>query len=130
MRPTTIASAIDDLAGQNVRVVNARVVGVFDPRAFLVEDATHYEMTMGMRDRILVLIDSASLSVSPKEIVSSSVVILGTARTLLGLRVAGDVPWPPKLDADLIDRLEVRAGVLATAVQTPEGTALTQPLAR
>ena len=53
-------------------------------------------------------------------------VILGVARTLLGLRVSPEIPWPSTLDRDRIERLEVRAGVLATSVQTAEGTELTQ----
>jgi len=126
LRPTTLASAVDELAGQRVRILNARVVGMFEPRAFLIESATSYEATMGLRDRVLVLIDGARLQVAPELLVGSTVVILGVARTLLGLRQSPELPWPSKLDRDLIERLEVRAAVLATSVQTPEGTELTE----
>jgi hypothetical protein len=126
LRPTTLASAVDELAGQRVRILNARVVGMFEPRAFLIESATSYEATMGLRDRVLVLIDGTGLQAAPELLVGSTVVILGVARTLLGLRLSPELPWPPKLDRDLIERLEVRAAVLATSVQTPEGTELTE----
>lgn len=124
LRPTTIANAIDTLAGQKVRVVNAKVVGVFEPRAFLIEDGMRDEMPLGLRDRVLVLIETGALQATPEQLVESNVVVIGAARTLLGLRVSHEVPWPPKLDRNLIERLEIRAAVLATSVQTPEGNLL------
>jgi hypothetical protein len=57
--------------------------------------------------------------------VASTVKVVGVARTLLGAKVSAEVPWPAKLDRDLVGRLEVRAAVLATSVQTAEGTELT-----
>ena len=126
LRPAALAHAADELAGQRVRIVDARVVGVFESKAFLIESAADYEAALGMRDRVLVLIEGASLRVSPDLLVRSSVVILGVARTLLGLRVSPEIPWPSTLDRDRMERLEVRAGVLATSVQTAEGTELTQ----
>jgi hypothetical protein len=125
LRPATLADNINELAGRRVRILNARVVGVFEPRAFLVEPATRYEQLIGHRDRILVLVDSASLRVSPALIVGSPVTIVGVARTLVGLQITAEVPWPATLDPVLIKRLEVRAAVLARSVQTPEGTELT-----
>jgi hypothetical protein len=125
LRPATLGENVDELAGRRVRIVNARVVGVLEPQAFLIEPATRYDDAVGQRDRILVLIDSASLKVSPSLIVASTVTILGVARTLLGLQVSGEVVWPSKLTPDAIERLEVRAAVLARSVQTPEGVELT-----
>jgi hypothetical protein len=128
LRPMTVVDSIDELAGQSVRILNARVVGVFEPRAFLIESATRYPATLGFRDRVLVLIEAGSLRVAPEVLVGSTVTILGVARSLLGARVSPELPWPRKLDRNLVERLEVRAAVLATSVQTPEGTELTQPL--
>jgi hypothetical protein len=125
LRPATLGQNIDELAGRRVRIVNARVVGVLEPQAFLIEPATRYDLALGERDRILVLIDSASLKVPASLIVASTVTILGVARTLLGLQVGGEVPWPSKLSPDLIERLDVHAAVLARSVQTPEGIELT-----
>lgn len=126
LRPATLAHAVDELAGQRVRIVNARVVGVFESQSFLIESAAGYEAALGMRDRVVVLIDGGSLRVSPELLVRSSVVILGIARTLLGLRVSPELPWPSVLDQERIERLEVRAAVLATSVRTAEGTELTR----
>jgi hypothetical protein len=125
LRPATLGQNINELAGRRVRIVNARVVGVLEPQAFLIEPATRYDLALGERDRILVLIDSASLKVPASLIVASTVTILGVARTLLGLQVGAEVPWPSKLSPDLIESLDVRAAVLARSVQTPEGIELT-----
>jgi hypothetical protein len=47
------------------------------------------------------------------------------ARTLLGLQVTREVSWPEGLTPEAVQRLEVRAAVLATSVQTAEGIELT-----
>jgi hypothetical protein len=125
LRPAMLTDHIELMAGQRVRILGARVVGVFSPRAFLVESATRYVQTLGLRDRVLVLVDGAALKVRPEVIVGSTVVIVGTARTLLGAQVTAEVPWPTQLDPALVERLEVRAVALATSVQAPEGTELT-----
>jgi hypothetical protein len=125
LRPATLADSINELAGQRVKILNARVVGVFEPRAFLIESATRHETALGFRDRVLVLVDAASLRVSQELLVGSTVIILGVARSLLGVRVSPELPWPANLTPELIERLEVRAAVLATSVQTPEGIELT-----
>jgi hypothetical protein len=116
---------IEELAGHHVKVVNARVVGVLEPHAFLIESATRYEEALGQRDRILVLIDAAKLRVPAEDLVTSTVHVIGLARTLLGARVSAEVPWPTRLDRDLARRLEVRAAVIATSVRTADGTELT-----
>lgn len=125
LRPVMLAHNIEELAGHDVKIVNARVVGVFEPHALLVESATRYEQTLGERDRILVLIDAAKLRVPADAIVASTVNVVGVARTLLGAQATAEVPWPTVLNRDLVRRLEVRAAVLATSVQTAEGTELT-----
>jgi hypothetical protein len=125
VRPATLVDHIEVLAGHNVRIWNARVVGVFEPNAFLIETASRYEELLGHRDRVLVLIDAASLRVPAATIVASTVTIFGVARTLVGVQVTSEVPWPTRLDRRLVERLEVRAAVLAKSVQTPEGTELT-----
>jgi hypothetical protein len=125
LRPAMLAANIEELAGHSVQILNARVVGVFESHAFLIESARRYEEILGHRDRILVLIDAANLRVPAESLVASTVKVVGVARTLLGARVSAEVPWPTKLDRDVVDRLEVRAAVLATSVQTAEGTELT-----
>lgn len=125
VRAGTLAAHVPELAGHEVIVPNARVVGVFDPRAFLVESQSRLQPAVGYRDRVLVLIEPGSLTLPPKSIVASNVTVRGIARTLLGVQTTREVPWPPTLNHSLIERLEVRAAVLATSVQTAEGVELT-----
>lgn len=125
VRPSTLAAQIAELAGHTVRVPYSRVVGVFNPRAILIDTATRLPPVPGHRARVLVLIEPGPLRVSPNMVVSSTVTVLGVARTLLGMQVAREVPWPPELEPNAIDKLEIRAAVLATSVQTPEGIELT-----
>jgi hypothetical protein len=125
IRASTLVAALDDFAGQQVRVLNARVVGLLEPGAFLVEPATEYLKFLGHRDRIVVLIHGGALRVPADLVVGSTVIVEGVARTLVGIRVTAEAPWPARLTKDTVERLEVRAAVLATSVQTPEGTELT-----
>jgi hypothetical protein len=125
VRPSTLAAQIAELAGHTVRVPYSRVVGVLNPRAFLIDTATRLPPLPGNRARVLVLIEPGPLRVSPAVVVSQTVTVLGVARTLLAMQVAREVPWPPELEPNAIDKLEIRAAVLATSVQTPEGIELT-----
>jgi hypothetical protein len=44
---------------------------------------------------------------------------------LLGVQVTGEVPWPAVLRPEMLERLEIRAAVMATSVRTAEGVELT-----
>ena len=125
VRPATLAATIDELAGFHVRVPYARVVGVFNPRVLVVDTATALPPVVGHRHRLLVLIEGGSLNVPGTLIVGSTVTISGVARTLVGVQVTRDVPWPPEITPDLAKRLEIRGAVLAQSVDTAEGVPLT-----
>ena len=125
VRPSTLAAQIEELAGHSVRVVYARVVGVLNPRAFRVDTSTRLPPVRGHRARLLVLVEQGGLAVPPASLVSATVTIAGTARTLLGMQVSREVPWPAELRPESVERLEVRGGVLATSVRTAEGVELT-----
>jgi hypothetical protein len=125
VRPSALAHLLDELAGRTLRVRNARVVGVLDPRTFLIESSTPSPMMLGTRDRIVVFVEGGALRVEPAALVTSSVVVVGVLRTLLGLQVTGEVSWPQALSPEAVQRLEVRAAVLATSVQTADGVELT-----
>jgi hypothetical protein len=122
VRPSVLAHLIDELAGHKVRVRHAKVVGVFNPQAFVIES---FLAMLGTRDRLIVLVEGAELHVSAEAVVGANVVVAGVARTLLGLQTTREVPWPPELTREAIKRLEIRAAVLATSVQTAEGVELT-----
>jgi hypothetical protein len=123
VRPGTLALLADTLAGRSIRVASARVVGVFDPRVFLVDTQTRL-FPIRDRDRVLVFIEAGALRVDPTVLVASTVTLTGVARTLLGMQVSREVPWPAALTPDAVKRLEIRAAVLATSVRTPEGVDL------
>jgi len=65
------------------------------------------------------------LAVPRPPIAIAPVTIVGVARTLLGIQAGHDVPWPDSLTRRELDRLDVRAAVLATSVQTADGVELT-----
>lgn len=125
MRLAMLAANVDEFAGQPVRALHGRVVGVLEPAAFLIEPATGYLKPMGQRDRVLVLIEAASLRVPAELVVGSTVTVTGVARTLVSMQMTREVPWPPQLRPEEVDRLEVRGALLARSVQTAEGTELT-----
>jgi hypothetical protein len=125
VRPATLADAIEQLAGARVRVPNARVVGVFNPRVFVVDSDMRLR-SPGYRDRVLVFVESGGLTVSSSTIVGATVRIAGVARTLLSMQVTREVPWPPELNPGTVKRLEIRAAVLADSVHTAEGVELTR----
>jgi hypothetical protein len=126
IHPWTLGYAIDEFAGQRVRIPNARVASVLDPRAFVIESPWRYDVGKGFRDRTLVLIDGASLRVTEEQLARSTVVVLGVAKTIAGTRLLTAPAWPATLDRERMTLLEVRAVVIATSVQTADGTELTQ----
>lgn len=125
VRPGTLAAQINELAGHAVRVPYARVVGVFNPRVFLVDTATRLPPIVGHRSRVLVFVDAGGLRVSPQQIVASTVTIHGLARTLLAMQVGSEAVWPAELNPEKVEKLEILAAVLAKSVRTAEGIELT-----
>ena len=125
VRPASLADFIGELAGYDVVITPARVVGLFDSRAFLIDSALQYQPALGERDRILVVVGDGALRVPAETLVASTVTVVGVARSILGMQTGGDVAWPAQLDRETIKRLEVRAAVLATSVHTAEGIELT-----
>jgi hypothetical protein len=130
VRPGMLAAQIGELAGHRVTVPYARVVGVFNPRAFLIDTSTRLPPVTGHRARVLVLVERGGLTVPPATIVASTVTIAGVARTLLGMQVSREVEWPNELNPAALERLEVRAAVLARSVRTAEGVELTSEQVR
>jgi len=123
MRPGTLADLVDTFAGSSVRLTNARVVGVFDPQVFLVESQTRLRPIIE-RNRVLVFIEAGTLRVDATLLVASTVTVSGVARTLLGMQTSREAPWPVVLTREAVERLEIRAAVLASSVRTPEGVDL------
>lgn len=126
LHPGALAELIDELGGADVVLHKAKVLVVLSPQAFLIESASPLPGIIGNLDRLLVLVGGGALRVEPARLVGSNVTVLGSARTLLGLQVTGEVQWPPVLTPDILKRFEIRAGVLATSVQTADGVELTK----
>jgi len=125
VRPAMLAASIGQLAGQTVRVPQARVVGLYNARVFVIDTASRLPALPGTRARVLVFVDPGALRVADTTLVASTVTVLGVARTLLGMQVSGEVAWPVELRPDVVQRLEIRAAVLAASVQTADGIELT-----
>jgi hypothetical protein len=121
VRPGTLGDHINTLAGHSVRLPSALIVGVFDPRVFLIETETRLRPLRGNRSRVVVLIETGTLRLDPAWLVASTVTVSGIARTLLGVQVTREVPWPPALTRSALERLDIRAAVLAQSVTTVEG---------
>lgn len=124
VRPGALSELIDELGGRYVTVPTARVIAVLNPRAFLIEPLSPLPAPKGNLDRVLVMVGRGQLVVMPSLLVGSDVKVGGVARTLLGIQLTREVPWPTELTPELIKRLEIRAAVLATSVQTADGVDL------
>jgi hypothetical protein len=98
---------------------------VFEPRVFLIETQTALRPAIGNRDRVLVFVEHGALRVAAESLVASTVTVSGIARTLLGMQVTQEVPWPAVLTRKAVERLEIRVAVLADSVETSEGVDLT-----
>jgi hypothetical protein len=127
LHPGAFAELIDEVGGQQVQLPRAKVLVVINPQAFLIESASLLPAIVGNLDRVLVLVDApaGALRVDPALLVGSNVTVRGTARTLLGMQVSGEVPWPQILTREVTDRFEIKAVVLASSVQTADGVELT-----
>jgi hypothetical protein len=118
----SLADSIEAIAGSPVRVLEARVVEVLDPRAVLVEAATKYRALRGQRDRIVVFLQEGGTRNAPELAIGSTVTIVGTARTLVSLRATNEVPWPVRLTREEIKELEVNGAVVGGTIEASEGT--------
>jgi hypothetical protein len=125
LHAASLAELIDEIGGRTVTLPRARVLAVINPRVLLIESASLLQATIGNLDRVLVLIDGGPLRVDAALLTGADVRVSGTARTLLGARVTGEVAWPADLTPEIVKRLEVRAAVLATSIRTADGVELT-----
>ena len=125
LHPDSLAELIDNVGGRDVMLPGARVLAVINPHAFLIESASSLPARVGNLDRVLVLVDAGALRVDGRSLVGSNVRVRGVARSLLGIQMTAEVAWPPELAPEVVKRLEIRAAVLATSVETVDGIELT-----
>ena len=99
---------------------------VVNPHAVILESHSSMGPRWRDRNRVLVLLQRGkSLAIPSPPIAIGPVTIVGVARTLLGVEAGHDVPWPEALTPRELDRLDVRAAILATSVRTADGVDLT-----
>jgi hypothetical protein len=130
VRPSALAQIVSELAGSPVNVQRARILWVIDSHAVVIESDSVFDPTWRDRGRVLVLLErSRSLSIPRSPVSIAPVNVIGIARTLLGIQAAQDVPWPQALTRREIERLGIRAAILASSVRTSDGVELTSSTA-
>ena len=126
VRPSALAQVVSELAGSPVNVQRARILWVIDSHAVVIESDSTFEPKWRDRSRVLVLVErNRALSIPRPPLSIAPVNIVGIARTLLGVQAAQDVPWPQALTRREIERMDIRAAILASSVRTPDGVELT-----
>jgi hypothetical protein len=130
VRPSALAQVVSELAGSPVNVQRARILWVVDSHAVVIESDSVFDPTWRDHGRVLVLLErSRSLAIPRSPVAIAPVNIVGIARTLLGIQAAQDVPWPQALTRREIERLGIRAAILASSVRTSDGVELTSSTA-
>jgi hypothetical protein len=130
VRPSALAQIVSELAGSPVNVQRARILWVVDSHAVVIESDSAFDPTWRDRGRVLVLLErNRSLAIPRPPVSIAPVNVVGIARTLLGIQAAQDVPWPQALTRREIERLGIRAAILASSVRTSDGVELTSSTA-
>jgi hypothetical protein len=124
LHPGAAAQLIDEVGGRLITLPRAKVVSVLGPQALLVESAGPLDSIRGGHNRVVVLIERGALHVDAADLIGATVQVTGLARTVLGMQVSREVPWPPELTRDIVRRYEIRAAVLSSSVQTADGVQL------
>ena len=129
VRPSALAQIVSELAGSPVNVQRARILWVVDSHAIVIESDSLFEPTWRDRSRVLVLLERSRLLAIPRPPVAIAPVnVTGIARTLLGIQAAQDTAWPQALTRREIERLNIRAAILASSVRTSDGVELTSAI--
>ena len=130
MQASALARLVSEVAGYPVSVPRVRILWVVDSHALVVESDSIFDPTWRDRDRVLVLVERGRALTIPRQPIDiAPVTVVGVARTLLGIQAAHDVPWPGSLTRRELARLDVRAAILASSVQTADGVELTSSVA-
>ena len=130
VRPSALSQVVSELAGSPVNVPRARILWVVDTHAVVIESDSLFDPTWRDRGRVLVLLErNRSLAIPRSPVSIAPVNVVGIARTLLGIQAAQDVPWPQALTRREIERLGIRAAILASSVRTADGVELTSSAA-
>ena len=124
--PFALAQMVGELAGYPVAVQRARLLWVVDAHAVVIESDSSARPEWRDHGRVLVLTTrERSLAIPRPPIAIAPIMVVGVARTLLGVQAGHDVPWPEPLTRRVIERLDIRAAILADSVRTADGVELT-----
>ena len=100
MHPSALAQLIDQLGGRQISLPRAKIVSVINPRAFLV--GIGRVRWRQHRGNTIAWSSSSTGGTIARWIrcmlVGMTVRITGIARTVLGMQVAREVPWPRAAD--------------------------------
>ncbi|HTI42542.1 MAG TPA: hypothetical protein VL693_12015 [Vicinamibacterales bacterium] len=124
--PFALAQMVGELAGYPVAVQRARLLWVVDAHAVIIESDSSMSPEWRDHGRVLVLTTKERSLVIPRPpIAIAPISVVGVARTLLGVQAGHDVPWPGPLTRRVVDRLDIRAAIVADSVRTADGVELT-----
>jgi hypothetical protein len=130
IRPSALALVVSELAGTPVIVPRARILWVVDAHAIVIESDSLFDPTWRDRSRVLVVLErSRSLAIPRPPVAIAPIDVVGIARTLLGIQASQDVPWPRALTRREIDRMDIKAAILASSIRTSDGVELTSSTA-
>jgi len=130
VRPSALALMVSEIAGTPVQVPFARIMWVIDAHAIVIESDSLFDPTWRDRSRVLVVLErSRSLAIPNPPVAISPVDITGIARTLLGIQASKDMLWPPALRRREIERMDIKAAILASSIRTSDGVELTSSTA-
>lgn len=118
LRPDTLATFINDLAGLRVRLVKGVVDEIASPRVFTVRNERSARFPY-QRNKVAVVVDAGGASVRK----GAPVVVTGTARTLLGAEMdsIGPLRSLNEREREVVGKLPL---VTTSSVQTPDGVQL------
>ena len=130
VRPSALAQLVGEIAGTPVLVPRARILWVVDAHAIVIESDSLFDPTWRDRSRVLVVLErSRSLAIPRPPVAIAPVDIVGIAKTLLGIQAGQEVAWPPALKRREIERMDIKAAILASSIRTSDGVELTSSTA-
>lgn len=118
LRPDTLATFINDLAGLRVRLIRGVVDEIVSPRVFTLrnERPTRYPF---QPNRVAIVVEAGSVVVRK----GAPLVVTGMARTLIGAEQDSLRPLPSlnEKERQVVAKFPI---VMASSVQAPEGVQL------
>src|SRR5262245_45529274 len=126
VRPSALAQMVGAIAGTPVQVPFARILWVIDAHSIVIESDSLFDPTWRDRSRVLVVLErSRFLAIPNPPVAIAPVDVTGIARTLLGIQASKDMLWPLALRRREIERMDIKAAILASSIRTSDGVELT-----